>query len=294
MPVTGRLAAVVPLSPDPVVNIIQTTPQDVFIFANGLVDIRPAQVDWDCLKSLYAPVIPQISDRPFQIIQHMGVIVIPSGISSDESRTLIDKLAEGTIYNHKGTYSVLAFSGPGRKIPKPELKIIRALEFIGKTTQELHRVDRSTDALPRYRTVFWNCHDYTVNLAILIMDDFPPPPVVVKLSRMVEESKSAFCRKHEECALAMMNVALCIGAFLCVFDLLGYTLAHIFILFALLSTAICDVYYTIWRFQQIEALQMREAWIHTLEQQFSRLSAFRRENPVKSSAISEPLWFPRG
>ncbi|KAB8207519.1 hypothetical protein BDV34DRAFT_191842 [Aspergillus parasiticus] len=278
--------------------------QDVFIFANSLVDIRPAQVDWDCLKSLYAPVIPQISDRPFQIIQHMGVIVIPSGISSDESRTLIDKLAEGTIYNHKGTYSVLAFSGPGRKIPKPELKIIRALEFIGKTSmclceldyisQELHRVDRSTDALPRYRTVFWNCHDYTVNLAILIMDDFPPPPVVVKLSRMVEESKSAFCRKHEECALAMMNVALCIGAFLCVFDLLGYTLAHIFILFALLSTAICDVYYTIWRFQQVEALQMREAWIHTLEQRFSRLSAFRRENPVKSSAISEPLWFPRG
>lgn len=115
--------------------------QDVFIFANSLVDIRPAQVDWDCLKSLHAPVIPQISDRPFQIIQHMGVIVIPSGICSDKSRTLIDKLAEGTIYNHKGTYSVLAFSGPGRKIPKPELKVIRALEFIGKTSMCLCELD---------------------------------------------------------------------------------------------------------------------------------------------------------
>ena len=155
-------------------------------------------------------------------------------------------------------------------------------------------MDRSTDALPRYRTVFWNCHDYAVNLAILIMDYFPPSPALVKLYRMVEDSKSAFCRKHEQYVLAMILVALCIGSFSCVLDLLGYTSARIFILLALLSTTLCGAYYIIWRLQQVEALQMREAWIQILAQRFPRLSAFRRGNLVKSSVIREPLWFPRG
>ncbi|KAE8141378.1 hypothetical protein BDV38DRAFT_237789 [Aspergillus pseudotamarii] len=126
------------------------------------------------------------------------------------------------------------------------------------------------------------------------MDSFPPPPALVKLYRMVEDSKSAFCRKHEECALAMMLVALCIASFLCVLDLLGYTSAHIFILSVLLSTTLCDAYYVIWRLLQVEALQMRDTWIQILGQRFSRLSAFRQGNLAKSSMIREPLWFPRG
>ncbi|KAB8263031.1 hypothetical protein BDV32DRAFT_146822 [Aspergillus pseudonomiae] len=289
MSVAGRLAAVA---------ILQTTTQDVFIFANSLIDIRSTQVDWDSLKCLNALGIPQISTRPFQFVQHMGVIVVPSGVCSDETRTLIDKLAEGTIYNHKGTYSVLAISGPGRKIPKPELKIVRALEFIGKTrmclSQELLRVDRSTDALPRYSAIFWNCHDYAVNLAIIIVENFPPPSALMKLSSMVEDSKSPFCRKLEEFVVTLMLIILCVGALFCVFDLLGYTSARIVILFALLSATFWDACYIIFRFQQVEALQLREAWIHILEQRFSRLFAFRRGSFVKPSTIGEPLWFPRG
>ncbi|KAB8230881.1 hypothetical protein ETB97_003242 [Aspergillus alliaceus] len=277
--------------------------QEVFIFANSLIDIRPSQLDWDSSKSLDTPIIPKVLSKPFQIVQHVGVITIPSGVCSDESRTLIDKLAEGTVYHHHGTYSSLSISGPGRKISKRSLKIIRAMEHVGTTrmcipeldhlSQELHRVDQVPDVLPRYRTVFWNCHDYAVHFAILAVDQFPPKPALVELSVTIENSKSAFCRKHEECVIGMMLLALCVGSCSCIFDLFGYTWAHRFILLALLSTTLCNIYYTLWRFQQIEALEKREAWLRVLEERFPRLSAFRLRNVAGLFTIRENLWFPR-
>jgi hypothetical protein len=114
----------------------------VLIFANSLFDTRLSQLDWYSSKRLDALEIPKVSRRPFQIVQHLGVIVVPSEVFFDESRVLIDKLAEGTVYHHKGLYSLLSVSGPGRKLSKDALKVIRALEHVGTTNMCISEMNR--------------------------------------------------------------------------------------------------------------------------------------------------------
>lgn len=83
--------------------------------------------------------IPQLN-RPFDKLYHMGVVCLPASFCLDDSLTLLDKLAEGLLYQHEGWLAFSAASGNGRKVPRFLLKMISALEYVGQTRKSSEEI----------------------------------------------------------------------------------------------------------------------------------------------------------
>ncbi|KAF7593191.1 hypothetical protein BBP40_011821 [Aspergillus hancockii] len=160
-------------------------------------------------------------------------------------------------------------------------------------SQELHRVDKTPETLPRYRTVFWNCHDYAVYFAALICDQYPPTAVLRELAVIVEESKFIFCRAHAKHIARMQLFSFGIGTVSSLLNLLGFRLARAFVLLALILTTLCNIYHVVWKTWQIQAFQERETWLHILEQRYPKLSAVRDKSNIGGLMVRHPSWIPR-
>jgi hypothetical protein len=159
--------------------------------------------------------------------------------------------------------------------------------------QELHRVDRAPEILPRYRTVFWNCHDYAVYFAILVVEQHPPSPALRELAAIVEDSKFIFCREHEEHIARVLLFSLWIGTVTSLLYLFDFSMARVFSALALLSITLCSLYHFVWKTQQMQALQERDAWLHILERRFPKLSALRDRSHSRGLTTQEFSWFPK-
>ncbi|PKY04083.1 hypothetical protein P168DRAFT_281734 [Aspergillus campestris IBT 28561] len=113
--------------------------QNVYIYANRLFDPRPSDLDWNCREPMEKMAIPQLN-RPFDKLYHMGIVCIPTNTCLDDSLTLLDKLAEGLLYQHEGWLASSAASANGRKVPRLLLKMISALEYVGQTRKNSEEI----------------------------------------------------------------------------------------------------------------------------------------------------------
>ncbi|KAG8424585.1 hypothetical protein J3458_001362 [Metarhizium acridum] len=121
--------------------------------------------------------LPRISQTPFDIRCHIGIIVIDESICANTALTLRQKLVSGRIYEHSGPVMTPARDAVGRVADEAIVARLVALEFVGHTNrenseldvllQELIRVDRGLNSKPPYRPIFWNCHDIACRFAFL-------------------------------------------------------------------------------------------------------------------------------
>jgi hypothetical protein len=245
----------------------------------------------------FTTALPKISTGFFDIKCHIGVIIIDDHVCADTSLTLEQKLLKGMIFEHSGPDMKRSIDGQGRRANTRFAKIITALEFIGYTemgnadlddlceystyvdfalghtsnighllVQNIIRVDAALDKKPRYRPIYWNCHDIAVRFAFLATAGYASFELAKMLSKLFERTKFNF-QKTSNILIPHASSF----AFDTAFGLAGVAFPPLGTV-TLAQKVIRNG--TIIAQQQImtySALMDRKSWVDTLEQRFPRL-----------------------
>lgn len=78
------------------------------------------------------------------------------------------------------------------------------------TVQEILRLDQEKEERPIYRVIHFNCHDFAINFASLLVDR-PPVSQLRDLSWYSEHAKDRFCRTHAHYSPRIIGLVLCLS-----------------------------------------------------------------------------------
>ncbi|KAI7776956.1 hypothetical protein LA080_004250 [Diaporthe eres] len=185
-----------------------TTPSSPLAFLDSLQSTSGsasgAAVDqlirWDDNADLsQVTSLPHIPVTPFNILCHIGAVVIEDGICGDRSLTVAEKLLAGRIFEHAGKSMPSTKDAHGKSMQAGFVRQIAALNFVGHThmdddqldnlLRELLRVNRNMSSRPAYRPLYWNCHDIGCRFAYLAIGGDADISLIQHLSGIFERAK---------------------------------------------------------------------------------------------------------
>lgn len=118
--------------------------------------LTASPINWNDLEDpSETNALPRISDRPlFDIVSHVGVIILEEHTCTNRDLSLQAKLSSGLIYEHPGPDMERSQDGGGMRTHAEAVRKFTALEFIGNTTMGNDQLD----TICKISTVFSDSH----------------------------------------------------------------------------------------------------------------------------------------
>lgn len=137
--------------------------------------------------------------------------------------------------------------------------------------QEILRVDREKKKRPVYRAIHFNCHDFAISFAALLVDQPVPISQLRDLSWYSEHAKYRFCRLHAHYSPRVIGLSLCLSVVFFLAESVGVGIPRIVGIYMAFLAAVLVVCHVLWEASKRTAERARFHWRSVLQKRFPLL-----------------------